>query len=396
MELEMPTRPRNGTVPARLKYQRVEAEIRQLVQGLPIGAKLPSEREMAAAYSCNFLTVRKALKQVVGDGTVVRRVGSGTYVARHAEEPVAGGTKMGILVSQQSNAYAYRLLQSVAHAGLEQNVNLTSIWVDSLDDKALKQARQLQREGCVALTLPWFPHDRTDEVQEFVERCPLPVSLAMLIPGLEKNCFLKPEIFGVDNGIEDLAAYYRMLGHERIAFIGPDSPNDVILQKKLTSYVRYTSRENLPSFCGLVEPGAQAMDTLAQRWQGHRGNFAIISYDDEHALRFMTAMHKLGLSAPADFCIIGFNDTEASRYSDPPLTTVHQYYDAIGEWLLKNALALSQGKVCQSSTIPRLQVLVRSTCGGRGKIDEKFRLRFLRLDIVVEDSAHVHETVNTM
>jgi len=40
------------------------------------------------------------------------------------------------------------------------------------------------------------------------------------------------------------------------------------------------------------------MDQLAQRWKTFRGDLAIISYDDEHALRFMTAMHKIGLSAP--------------------------------------------------------------------------------------------------
>ncbi len=76
--------------PTQLKYQRVEAEIRQFAQTLPLGAKLPAERDLAVSYECNFLTVRKALKRLVDDGTIVRRVGSGTFIARH---PGRGKTK---------------------------------------------------------------------------------------------------------------------------------------------------------------------------------------------------------------------------------------------------------------------------------------------------------------
>jgi len=327
----------------------------------------------------------------VDDGTIVRRIGSGTFIARHngeSESANYGDTRVGILVDQSSNAYAYRVLQAVAHTSLKENVDLRSGWVQDFSADALSQAEQFKRDGCVAMMLPWFPHEKIQEVREFVQRCPLPVSLAMLIPGLENNCFIEPGIFGLSGAIEDLCRYYRALGHERIALIGPDSKNDVILQKKLTAFVCYTSRENLPSPCGLVAPGAMAMDQLAERWKCYRGDLAIISYDDEHALRFMTAMHKMGFSAPEDYCIIGYNDTEASRYSDPPLSTVHQNFDYIAYWLLKSALALSNGKVNQATKIARLQMLVRATCGGRDKINDSFRSLFEDMDMVLDSSGH--------
>lgn len=387
------------SAPFQLKYQRVEAEIRQLARTLPVGAKLPAERDIAISCECNFLTVRKAFKRLVNDGTVVRRVGIGTFVARnHGAENFASNAsnekkRLGILVYQGSNDYAYRVLQAIAHAGLDQGVNLVSGWVQDLGEGAGSLANKLRDEGCVALILPWFPHERVDDVREFMRRSPLPVSLAMPIPGFEKNCFIEPGVFGTNIGLQDICRYYQSLGHKRIAFIGPDSTNDMILQKMLTAYACYTSRENLPSPCGLVAAGAHVMDQLAERWKPYRGALAIISYDDEHALRFMTAMHKIGLSAPEDYCIVGFNDTDASRYSDPPLSTVRQSYDHIGHWLVKSALALGEGRVCQSSSFknPRLNLLVRSTCGGRGKIDDAFRSRFQDLDIVMESNHHSPE-----
>ena len=375
------------------KHKQVEAEIRQLAQALPIGARLPAERSLATTYGCNFLTVRRALKELVDDGIVIRRIGSGTFVARHATESSAGvrraANRIGVLVCQGGNAYAYRVLQAIAHAGLEQKVELRSSWVRDFCDDGIAQAKLLEQEGCVAITLPWFPHDRIDEIRTFVRNCSLPVSLPLVIPGLEKNSFEQQEIFGgsLQVASEMLCGYFHTLGHRRIALLGPDSATDVVLQKVLSAYACYTSRENLPNFCGLVRPGAQAMDQLADRWKAYRGDLAVISYDDEHALRFMTAMHKIGLSAPADFQIVGYNDTEASEYSDPPLSTIRQNFDYIGYWLLKSALALARGEVDQSTQLPRPQMLVRATCGGLGKTDDAFRAKLPNLDIITDEVA---------
>ena len=223
----------------------------------------------------------------------------------------------------------------------------------------------------------------TTEVREFVKKCPLPVSLGALIPGLEENCFEKESVYGSDTEIEDLCLYYRTLGHEWIALIAPDLPGDALLQKDHGLHPLGFPGDS-PSPCSLVPPGTQAMDQLAERWQAHRGALAIISYDDAHALRFMTAMHKMGCKAPDDFCIIGFNDTEGSRYSDPPLTTIHQNFGYISHWLIKNAIALAGGTTNQSSGIPKLKMLVRSTCGGKDRIDDAFRSKMHQIDLVVE------------
>ncbi len=362
-----------------------------MVRTLPIGARLPAERSLATTYGCNFLTVRRALKALTDDGIVVRRIGSGTFVRRHGEASgeVEAKTRVGVLVCQRSNAYAYRVLQAVAHAGLDQNVELRSAWVQDFCDDGLRQAKMLEREGCIAITLPWFGHERVDEVRTFVQSSPLPVSLPMVIPGLERNCFERQEIFGGSLLVitRALCDFFIALGARRVALLGPNEAGDVVLQRVLSAYACHTAERGMPHLCGLVRAGAQAMDQLAERWREYRGELAVISYDDEHALRFMTAMHKLGLSAPADFQIIGYNDTEASAFSDPPLSTIRQHFDYVGEWLVRSAVALGRGELAQSGSLPRLQLLVRATCGAAGRIDEAFRARFPQLEIVEDDGA---------
>ena len=141
----------NGTKVRQLKYQQVETELRQLSKTLPIGAKLPAERELALTYGCNFLTVRKAMKQMVRDGSIIRRVGSGTFIARNQDHSINGAeAKIGVLVYQASNDYAYRVLQSISHAGLQQKVDLRSGWIRNFYDDALFQANSFKQDGCVA------------------------------------------------------------------------------------------------------------------------------------------------------------------------------------------------------------------------------------------------------
>ncbi len=64
-------------------YVRLERALRAAVNNdrLQPGAALPSERDLCDAYQLSRVTVRKALEGLVRDGVLVRRHGSGTYVA---------------------------------------------------------------------------------------------------------------------------------------------------------------------------------------------------------------------------------------------------------------------------------------------------------------------------
>ena len=383
-----------------LKYKTIEVELRQLARTLPPDAKLPAERDLAIKYDCNFLTVRKALKQLVSEGLIIRRIGSGTFISPRRETLLTPtrnghhGDRIGVLVYQQGNAYALSVLQAIAHAALVEAVDLRSCWIHDFAEDGLRQATILANEGCTALTLPWFPPERADELQHFVRHCPIPVSLPAIIPGLERYCFEETQLFGTTmlTATEGLCRYFTCLGRERIAFLGPDTPGDLVLQRQLSAYTCFMARDNRPMVCGLVDPSPRAMDGLARRWEHFRGDLSIVSYDDEHALRFLTSMHKLGLSAPGDFALVGYNDVDASHYSDPPLSTIRQNFGYIAHWLIKSALALARGEVRQSSQGPSLDLLVRSTCGGAALINDGMReeLRRLQLNICLQTEPAAH------
>ena len=62
---------------------------------LPVGARLPSERALSSAAGCSRGTVVAAYEVLRGQGLVLRRIGSGTWVRRPPDAHVASGASVG-------------------------------------------------------------------------------------------------------------------------------------------------------------------------------------------------------------------------------------------------------------------------------------------------------------
>ena len=353
---------KTGTNP---KYMVVKKRLEHLVKTLAPGDRLPSERQMAESLGCNFLTVRKAMAMLVETGMIVRRSGSGTYVAE-SHEALGGGQRIGVLISAQSDSYALRVLEALEAQARAEGVSLLSRMVGEFSHETQHLARQLKREGCAALIIPWFAQNKTSQVAEFARSCPLPVSLPALIPGLEDNFFELPDLFGVNlvDSISGLCEYLRRIGFSKIAFVGPDTTSNALLQKNLAGYSGYVSRRGMDNLCSLVPAGAPGMDELAGRLRGFGGELGVVCYDDDHALRFITSMHKLGLNAPDDFGIVGIGNIDWAEIADPPLTSIYDDFAYPAHWMLRNALALGRGEVERSAQKSDMAIMIRQSCGG--------------------------------
>jgi len=63
------------------KYYAVKRHLLDFIGSLEPGSPVPTERELAGAWETSRTTVRQALADLVAEGRLVRRQGSGTYVA---------------------------------------------------------------------------------------------------------------------------------------------------------------------------------------------------------------------------------------------------------------------------------------------------------------------------
>jgi DNA-binding LacI/PurR family transcriptional regulator len=113
-------------------------------------------------------------------------------------------------------------------------------------------------------------------------------------------------------------------GHNNVALALPDD-EPPLGQVRLRFAREAARRLRLAEVRSLVIPCSrtEAAAAITGFRSAEPGVTAVAAFDDETALRILTALQDLGLSAPGDLAVIGFDDTEYGALATPALTTVH-------------------------------------------------------------------------
>ena len=135
-------------------------------------------------------------------------------------------------------------------------------------------------------------------------------------------------------------------GHTGIALALPDG--DPPLGPVRVRFAREAAaRTGIPAPPVLVVPRSRpaAVEAVRKFRAAHDAVTAVAAYDDDVALRVLAAMRALGLAAPGDLAVIGFDDTEFGALVDPALTTVHVDAEEHGRKAAREVLGLDAGSL---------------------------------------------------
>ncbi|WP_436495040.1 LacI family DNA-binding transcriptional regulator [Actinokineospora sp. HUAS TT18] len=153
------------------------------------------------------------------------------------------------------------------------------------------------------------------------------------------------------------ARHLRALGHRRVGVLsfaldtdghrGPVSPERLrgarfrVTRDRLRGCVREFG--DMPTWeapCSARDHGREGARWLLTRSPRPT---ALLCLSDELAIGAVRAANDLGLRVPADISIVGFDDTPAAHWADPPLTTVRQDLAEKGRTAAELALSLLSG-----------------------------------------------------
>lgn len=176
----------------------------------------------------------------------------------------------------------------------------------------------------------------------------------------------------VDNG-SGMAAVVRHLIEQhrarRIAFIsGPVANAESEL--RLDAYRAELLRHGLPLEEQLVlqgtfmmESGAQAVRTLSERFgPGLESIDGIVAANDNMAIGAMDELARLGISVPDRVAVVGFDDVEEARLTQPSLTTSKQPLARIGTEAVRRLLQSRDESEALDLRITT-ELVVRQSCG---------------------------------
>jgi len=95
--------------------------------------------------------------------------------------------------------------------------------------------------------------------------------------------------------------------------------------------------------------GAAAMRTLLDR---HPDLDAVFAANDNMAAGALRVLAEAGRSVPADVAVVGFDDLDIARRTEPQLTTVHQSIQALGKEMARMLIELIAGRERSSLILP--------------------------------------------
>lgn len=125
----------------------------------------------------------------------------------------------------------------------------------------------------------------------------------------------------------EIAAHVLENGHRDIAIIKGD-PTHPSSEARLLGYSQAFQAAGVALRLEWIESGLFTFPSgfaAGQRLLGGANRpTAILAQNDDMAVGAMAAAREIGLSVPDDLSIVGFDDSEVSRISWPPLTTVRQ------------------------------------------------------------------------
>ncbi len=143
-------------------------------------------------------------------------------------------------------------------------------------------------------------------------------------------------------------------GHRAIAYLG--GPIDHAANRnRLIGYRHALKQAGVPYEPALVMSGSGRADSgdHARLFFGQAIRpTAIFCYNDMTAIGAMAALKRGGLRVPKDVSVVGFDDIPFAQYVDPPLTTIHQPKDEMGNMAMQMLFELLDGKKVANVTVP--------------------------------------------
>lgn len=310
---------------AQLRDQLVEAIT---TGGYAPGEKLPPEDVLASQAGVSRNTVRQAITELVQDGLVERRHGSGTFVLKRLKRSGASqhqSRNVGVLVrdiSSPTDVYP-DIIRGIEDVCLENDYHLV---IGNTDNQIDKMSRYINRFisshvwGAIISPLAGSP----PSLQMYQRLAESGVPLVLInrpVPGLDVPAVVSDNVSGGYLAGEHLVKQ----GHRKIAAVFPPpysttKAREEGFRKALqdagveirNDWIQYACTDD-------PEPEKTMVESL---FADSEKPTAIFAFHDELAAAVFHQLAARGLRVPDDVAMVGYNDCLLAMTLPVPLTSV--------------------------------------------------------------------------
>lgn len=192
----------------------------------------------------------------------------------------------------------------------------------------------------------------------------------LAVPVVLVDTYVKDEVFhtiGIDDRLGGLLATRYLLekGHRRIAFVSGSVSEQGVIQKRFLGYMDALNEAGIAMDEKSLYLGTVSYDfalSVPEEMQ-RRGNreTAAFTTADILGMGLVKGLRRLGRRVPEDLSIVGFDDLDLSRMSDPSLTTVHQDIAEKGRCAVQMILDAADGNADKQECILPIRLIERES-----------------------------------
>lgn len=240
-------------------YKGIKNELKEMIERgeLPEGARIESEIALAKRLGVNRAQTRQALRELQLEGYLVRRRGSGTFVAPLSNGPsvvkMGGMRSIAIVIPKNIVGHSRHIVQGFMHRASEEDCQVITYNLNLSEADDVSEVRFLRSvvESGVSGVVTWVTNDRgatRDFVSELVRRRFPLVLIDRYLPDIETDFVVS------DNEALGYALTAALIerGHKRIAFAGIEHPASSSVRDRLAGYRKALKDASLPLDDALV------------------------------------------------------------------------------------------------------------------------------------------------
>jgi len=339
------------------KHVIAEMAIRRAINRQNVDDKLAGERILAKQLGVSYMTVRKAVDNLVKQGILYKVPKKGTYVAnpktaRKKTKNIAyfldSSIKDGV-----SSPYYSMIFDALEKAATKVGYHL--IFISDISEPVSPEETEIF-DGMIVSCFP--------RIEPLVQQLKDLVPVVCIDNSPAENSIASVVIDNF-NAVADAINYLCTLGHEQIGYICGLADSDVG-RNRLAGYHSALGGNGLSEDSTLVYNGDYSFETglaAADYFMSlERRPTAIMCANDAMAMGAIKSISKNGLSVPDDISVIGFDDIILASRITPALTTISAPFAEIAQQSIDMLVSMISGAAMDNShvVIPG-QLVIRET-----------------------------------
>ena len=340
------------------KYLIVEEKIRHSIKNKEFIDKLPGERTLAKEYGYSYMTIRKAIDNLVTEGILYKVPTRGAFVAdrktNKKKTNVIGYFLDNNIIAGLTSPYYALIFDALEKQATKHGYSLI-YFSDFKDTGSIR--RMTRVDGIIASCFPRIEN----VIHDISTHVPI-----VVIDNSSSDKTIPSIIIDNFNAVSDSVDYLYKLGHKRIGFMTGLEDSDVG-KNRYAGYINGLTTHGLKLHKELVYRGDYSyeagIDGANYFLSLKNVPTSIICANDSMAIAALGKITQEGLSVPDDISIIGFDDITVASQIHPPLTTVKAPINEMAELAINMLIKQIQNKEIDNQHIALpAKLITRKTC----------------------------------